>query len=65
MKRISSLILGSVATIYLGLWVYQIGFEDGRSDAAEVFEDVNHELYQKVIQYEIQNRESKFALTRP
>ncbi|HCS50251.1 hypothetical protein [Rubinisphaera sp.] len=65
MKRISSLLLGSVTMLYLGLWVYQLGFEDGRSDAVEIFEDVNQQLHLKVIQYEMQSRQDDIALTGP
>lgn len=48
MKRILGLIFVAVAAIYLGLWIYQIGFTDGRNDAAEVYQKANNELQTKV-----------------
>ncbi|TWT62368.1 hypothetical protein [Rubinisphaera italica] len=65
MKRISSLCFGSIATIYLALWIYQLGFEDGRSDASAVFEKTNRELNLKVNWYEQQCRNSELAFRCP
>ncbi|HBN78788.1 MAG TPA: hypothetical protein DD473_23845 [Planctomycetaceae bacterium] len=65
MKRISSLCFGSIATIYLALWIYQLGFEDGRSDATAIFEKANRELNLKIHSYEMQKQNSKLALNCP
>jgi len=54
MKRINSLVLGAVAAIYLSLWVYQIGYEHGRTDVVDDIDKKRHELTTKIAMYDRQ-----------
>ena len=65
MKRFNYLVLVPLALIYLGLWVYQVGYEHARADLANEFEKSNHELIKKIVRYERQVQNLKLISTNP
>ncbi|TWT63168.1 hypothetical protein [Rubinisphaera italica] len=43
MKRILAGLFVAIATVYLGLWIYQIGFSDGVNEGMKALELNNHQ----------------------